>query len=197
MDTDFLLKTYGACYDPEAGPWNLSLRNKYLEYMLARFFEENFPIAEGADICNIGIGAGYWDRYLSYQLRGGSLTSIDILEVCCRQLTECLANEHNPNRVQIIHSDVMLLEGLAEHFDIVTMVGSARRESGLHEQILKKTLTFLKPGGSLFYQTLDEKEDGKLVTALCQQTGTHIEKYLLDSAYDMCAQYWKLTKPMA
>lgn len=41
MDQDFLLRVYGQCYDAEAGPWNLSLENKYLEYMFAKFFEEN------------------------------------------------------------------------------------------------------------------------------------------------------------
>ena len=80
MDQDFLLRVYGQCYDAEAGPWNLSLENKYLEYMFAKFFEENFEVGNNANICNIGIGAGYWDRYLSYQLDGGTLTSIDIDE---------------------------------------------------------------------------------------------------------------------
>lgn len=197
MDKDFLLRSYGACYDAEAGPWNLSLQNKYLEYRLARFFEENFPVSEGADICNIGIGAGYWDRYLSYQLKGGGLTSIDVQEICCRQLEGCLLNERNPNRVRIIHSDVMLLDGLAEQFDIVTMVGSTRMESGLHEQILEKALSFLKPGGSLFYQTLDKREDSRWISVLCRRIGVRTEKYLLDSAHGICAQYWKLAKPSA
>ena len=136
MDRDFLLKTYGRCYDAEAGPWNLSLQNKYLEFAITRFFEENFPIPRVAALCNIGIGAGYWDRYLSYRLDGGTLTSIDIQEICCRQLEECLANERNPNPVRVICSDVMLLDGLADSFDIVTMVGSARMESGLREDFL-------------------------------------------------------------
>lgn len=70
MDREFLLKTYGQCYDAEAGPWNLSLQNKNLEYVITRFFEENFTVRQGADLCNIGIGAGYWDRYLSYRLTG-------------------------------------------------------------------------------------------------------------------------------
>ena len=47
MDKDFLLKTYGQCYGPEAGPWNLSVENKYLEYMFTKFFENNFSINEG------------------------------------------------------------------------------------------------------------------------------------------------------
>lgn len=194
MDKDFLLKTYGQCYDAEAGPWNLSLQNKYLEYAITKFFEENFPIPPGAGICNIGIGAGYWDRYLSYRLNGGTLTSIDILEVCCRQLEECLANERNPNPVRVIHSDVMLLEGLAERFDIVTMVGSARLESGLHEEILTKAVSFLKPGGSLYYQSLDKNESGDWVRAFCEKGPAVVTAYLLDTAYDFKAQYWKLMK---
>lgn len=194
MDKDFLLRTYGQCYDAEAGPWNLSLQNKYLEYMFARFFEENFPIPQGADLCNIGIGAGYWDRYLSYRLNGGTLTSIDIDALCCRQLEECLKNEHNPNPVRVTHSDVMLLDGLTGRFDIVTMVGSARLESGLHESILEKALSFLKSGGSLFYQSLDRAETGDWVTACCEQNATKVEAYLLDTAYDFEAQYWKLRR---
>ena len=43
MEQAFLLRAYGACWGPEAGPWNLSVQNKYLEYMFARFFEEHFP----------------------------------------------------------------------------------------------------------------------------------------------------------
>ena len=74
---------------------------KYLEYMLASFFEAHFTVGEDADLCNIGIGAGSWDRFLSYQLRGGQLTSIDRDEVCCRQLRLCLLHEGNPNRVRV------------------------------------------------------------------------------------------------
>lgn len=78
IDKDFLLKTYSQMYAPEAGPWNLSVENKYLEYRFAQFFRDHFPVKEGTALCNIGIGAGAWDRFLSYQLRCGALTSIDI-----------------------------------------------------------------------------------------------------------------------
>ena len=194
MDKDFLLETYGACYDAEAGPWNLSLENKYLEYMFAKFYEENFPVPQGAKVCNIGIGAGYWDRYLSYRLNGGALTSIDIQEICCRQLEECLENERNPNPVRVIHSDVMLLDELENTFDIVTMVGSARMESGLHEEILAKAVSFLKPGGSLYYQSLDKDETEEWVTAFCARNAVRTEAYLLDINYGFKAQYWKVKK---
>lgn len=53
-----LLKVYGDCWGGEAGEWNTSLQNKYLEYMFACFLEENFIIHNDFDILNIGIGAG-------------------------------------------------------------------------------------------------------------------------------------------
>ncbi|MBE5952035.1 MAG: class I SAM-dependent methyltransferase [Lachnospiraceae bacterium] len=193
MDKEFLLKTYGAQYDSEAGPWNLSVENKYLEYMFAKFFEENFEIRSDMQVCNIGIGAGYWDRYLSYFLPEGELTSIDIDEVCCRQLRECLINEHNPNRINIIHSDVMKVEGKDETFDIVTMVGSARLESGLFREILEKAFRMLKKGGAMYYQSLDEQETKQEVLEVCRET-VQEEAYLLDETYGFHAQYWKLVK---
>ncbi|MBR2402098.1 MAG: class I SAM-dependent methyltransferase [Lachnospiraceae bacterium] len=194
MNKDFLLQTYGQCYGPEAGPWNLSVENKYLEYMFTKFFEENFNVTEYADICNIGIGAGYWDRYLSYKLVNGSLTSIDIDENSCQQFKVCLENENNPNKVNIICSDVMLVEGMDEQYDIVTMVGSARLESGLFETIIEKAFSFLKPGGSLYYQSVDKNEAKESVIALCEKNKMQIDNYLLDTTYGFKAQYWKITK---
>ena len=194
MDKDFLLRAYGQCYDAEAGPWNLSVENKYLEYMFAKFFEENFLVAETTHICNVGIGAGYWDRYLSYRLKGGTLTSIDIDETVCRQLKECLVNEKNPNNITVIHSDVLTAAGLDNRFDIVTMVGSTRTESGLYEKIIEKTFSFLKKGGSLYYQTLDEAETKDDMAALCEKNRMIVDNYLLDPNYGFKAQYWKITK---
>ena len=63
-DINFLLQTYSQMYAPEAGPWNLSTENKYLEYRFRAFLENNYPISNCAKICNIGIGAGEWDTYL-------------------------------------------------------------------------------------------------------------------------------------
>ncbi len=193
MDADFLLKAYGAQYDSEAGPWNLSVENKYLEYMFAKFFEENFEIKPDMKVCNIGIGAGYWDRYLSYQIPEGELTSIDIDEECCRQLRECLLNEKNPNHINIIHSDVMCVEGQEETFAIVTMVGSARMESGLFRGILEKAFSMLKRGGAMYYQSLDEEEKEEDVFSVCAGK-MKVENYLLDETYGFKAQYWKLIK---
>lgn len=194
MDKDFLLEAYGECYGPEAGPWNLSLTNKYLEYMITKFFEENFEIKENAKICNIGIGAGYWDRYLSYKLNGGMLTSIDMDEECCRQLRECLANEKNANPVEIIQSDVTLVTEMNNCFDLITMIGSTRIESGVYEQIIVKAFDMLKPGGTLFYQTLDRNETKEDFQKICNEYGIKTENYYFDERYGYKAQYWKVTK---
>lgn len=194
MDKDFLLNAYGQCYGADAGPWNLSVESKYLEYMLARFFEENFLVTEKTNICNVGIGAGYWDRYLSYKLKGGILISIDMDETACRQLKEGLVNEKNPNQVTVIHSDVLSADGFENQFDIVTMVGSTRMESGLYESMIEKALSFLKSGGSLYYQSLDEAEAKEDMDAVCGKNNVRIDNYLLDACYGFKAQYWKITK---
>ena len=193
MEKDRILKIYGEQYGEESGPWNLSVENKYLEYMFAKFFEENFQVEPDMNICNIGIGAGYWDRYLSYKVSEGTLTSIDINEEVCAFFTECLKNEQNPNQIKVICSDVMKVEGLEGTFDIVTMVGSARLESGLFEQILNKAFRMLKTNGVMFYQSLDENEEMSEVLAVCGST-MKAENYLLDEAYGIKAQYWKLRK---
>lgn len=190
----FLLRSYGEEYGPDAGPWNTSVTNKYLEYKIAAFFEEHFDIPTEARVCNIGIGAGDWDKYLSYRLRGGSLTSIDRDEYCCRKLTLCLKNEDNSNSVQIIQSDVLLVDGLENSFDLVTMIGSTRQESGLYEQILSKAIGFVKPGGALFYQTLDPEEETEAFAALCRARGMKLETALLDEKYGYHARYFKAVK---
>ena len=99
-----LRKVYGECWGGEAGEWNTSLLNKYLEYMFARFLEENFEIKKDFHILNIGIGAGYWDRYLSYKVPEGKLTSIDIDPECADNFRACLENEKNKNLIRILQN---------------------------------------------------------------------------------------------
>lgn len=193
-DKEFLLRAYGEQFGPEAGPWNTSAHSKYLEYMLASFFEKHIAVKPGDHICNIGVGAGAWDRFLSYQLKGGSLTSIDIDEGCCRQLRLGLENENNPNTVRVICSDVLLLDGMDGQFDIVTMVGSTRLESGQYEGILQKAASFIKPGGVFYYQTLDQREKRAGFAMICESCSLKIEAYLLDTSYGMRAQFFAARK---
>lgn len=191
---EFLLQTYSQMYGPEAGPWNLSAENYYLMYRFTEFFEKHFAVAGGTDICNIGIGAGEWDHYLSYKLKGGTLTSIDRLEICCRQLKERLVCEGNPSRVKVICSDVMDLN-LEGQFDIVTMVGSTITESGIGLVLFEKVLGFVKPGGSVYFQSMEEDEDcnGVIQAALCK--GLKLSAFLEDDTFDIHCHYYKFMRP--
>ena len=193
-ETALLLNTYSSAYSPEAGPWNLSLENKYLEYRFTEFFETNFTVKPGDQICNIGIGAGEWDRYLSYKLRGGSLTSIDRLEICCRQLKSRLRLEENPNQVTVVFADAMSLN-FQEEFDIVTTVGTTGIESGDGLALLQKAASFLKPGGCLYYQTLDVNEDCNDTVLHALSCGLKLQNMMRDTAYGITAHYYRFDKP--
>lgn len=191
--TAFLLQTYSQMYAPEAGPWNLSVENKYLEYRFRDFFETHFNIPEDSQICNIGIGAGEWDTYLSYKLPKGSLTSIDMEEVCCRQLEQRLICEGNPNKVTVIYADAMTLD-FEEQFDVVTMVGSTAIESGDGLALLAKAISFVEDGGAIYYQSLDEKEDCNAVMLTAFQNGMSLSAFVEDNAYGFRCHYYKFEK---
>lgn len=192
-DREFLLRTYAQMYGPEAGPWNLSVENLYLMYKITDFFEKHFSVGENTQICNIGIGAGEWDRYLSYKLKKGTLTSIDREEVCCRQLEQRLLCEENPNDVRVICADAMALH-LDGRFDIVTVVGSTVAESGTGLSLLRKAMGFLRPGGALYYQSLDEKEDCNGVIRTAFQQGMDLGAFCRDDAYGFCCHYYRFEK---
>ncbi len=193
-DKELLLASYAEEYGPEAGPWNTSVKSKYLEYKIAAFFEENFEISEDTDICNIGIGAGSWDRYLSFKLKSGRLVSIDIDEEICTRLFLRLDYEKNPGDVTVVNSDVMLINDMDNSFDIVTMVGSTRLESGLFKEILTKAAGFIKPGGAFYYHTLDKDEEKEYFEKICEANNLIIKNYLLDTEYGFKAQYFKAVK---
>lgn len=192
-DVTFLLQTYSQMYAPEAGPWNVSVENKYLMYKFADFFEQHFPLTEHKTICNIGIGAGEWDIYLSYKLKSGSLTSIDKLEVCCRQLQLRLLYEDNPNDVTVICSDVMALN-LDRRFDIVTMVGSTLIEGRIGVSLLEKAISFVTEGGSLYYQSIDETEDCNSIIQIAFHNGMRLGAFLEDHSHGFHCHYYKFIK---
>lgn len=195
MDKDFLLRTYGQCYGNEAGRWNLSVANKYLEFAMAKYFEDNIYIGENFKICNIGIGAGYWDRYLSYLMPNtGMLTSIDKDELSCRQFRECLVNENNPNNIEILHKDVLQINDRNDYYDIVTMVGSTRIESGLYDDILIKASNFLKPGGKLYYVTFDNAETMNDFVQFSIKHNLVLINHLYEEKYNFHIRYWVAQK---
>jgi len=183
IDKDFLLKSYGEPYNSECGPWNTSLTSKWLEYEITRFFEENFLLLNKSIICNIGIGAGYWDRYLSYKMPSNcTLVSIDVDYECCKQLKLSLINEKNPNAIQIINEDVLKYD-TENKFNIITMIGSTVIESKKHKEILNKVLSLLSIGGSLFYNSTNIKEEKECLFSLIDQNLFSIEKYVVLENY--------------
>ena len=69
-------------------------------------------------------------------------------------------------------------------------------ESGLYQSILNKVISFVKPGGSFYYQTLDQDEDQDAFLRICEANGLTIEASLSDVAYDIKAQCFKAVKPL-
>lgn len=192
IDKDNLLNSYGEEWGPDAGVWNTSVQSKYLEYKLAEVFEENFVIPDNAQICNVGIGAGYWDRYLSYRLHGGHLTSIDIDETICRNLRERLINEKNPNHVTIICSDIIELNGYDHYFDLITLVGSTRMEIGQWEILFKKLAELMNNGGCIYYMELRGELSANELTSLFEKCGFKVTNIINDEKYRLNASYWRL-----
>lgn len=192
-ETQFLLQTYSQAYNPEAGPWNLSVENKYLEFKITDFFEKHFIVTETTNICNIGIGAGEWDRYLSYRLKGGSLTSIDRLSICCRQLQCRLRCENNPNQVYVLCMDAMNLSKETQ-YDIVTMIGSTAKESNSAIALFQKACSLVKPGGSLYYQSLDGNVDSNQIITAAFANNMHLSAFLEECAYGFRCYYYEFCK---
>jgi cyclopropane fatty-acyl-phospholipid synthase-like methyltransferase len=109
------------------------------------------------------------------------------------QLSECLKNEKNPNEIQIINDDALNLNP-DNKFDIITMVGSTRLESGMYEKLITKVFSLLKDNGSFYYQTLDKYENKEDFEKLCSDNDMIINNYLLDESYGFKAQYWKVSR---
>ena len=84
MNDEKLLSYHLSLRDPEAGAWNLSPQNLYLEMMSRDFLKRNLELFDGIQICNIGIGVGEWDDYLGYISKDfGRVTSVDIDQEIC------------------------------------------------------------------------------------------------------------------
>lgn len=187
-----LLRVYGDCWGGEAGEWNTSVQNKYLEYMFARFLEENFVINPDDSILNIGIGAGYWDRYLSYKVPNGLLTSVDIDRSCADNLKACLQNERNENPVRVICADAISYD-FGATFDLVTMVGSAAEESGNVQSIISKAFSLLKENGT-FYLQLIRRRSSFDIDRWAAENHASIVARLVDDTYDIHCEYYKIKK---
>ena len=95
-EKDYILEYYGEFYNEECGKWNTSLKSKWYDYRINEYFEEHFKLKEAKNICNIGIGPGHWDRYLSYHMSNDcKLVSVDIDPDITETFRLCLENEQN------------------------------------------------------------------------------------------------------
>ena len=109
-------------------------------------------------ICNIGIGPGYWDRYLSYHMNDEcKLISIDIDSDITETFRLCLENEQNNRNIEIINKDLFDYSP-ADKFDIITMIGSTVQEIGLYKETFNKVSSMLTERGEVFYSCVDRNE---------------------------------------
>lgn len=102
---------YVSFYDALAGPWNLSPECLYFMYRHRRYFRSilsrYFGKSSDIRVCNVGIGLGDWDLYLSFELGSkGKLTSIDIQSDSCEILEGRLEIQKHPHKVEVVNEDV-------------------------------------------------------------------------------------------
>ena len=90
----------------------------------------------------------------------------------------------------VICGDAMALN-LEKQFDIVTMVGSTTLESGDGLALLEKAISFVKDGGALYYQSLDEKEDCNRILQTAFRNGMSLAAFEEDNTYGIPARYYK------
>lgn len=190
-----LLEAYAEIYGPEAGPWNLSYQNLYIEYLTRKFFEDNFEIREGIKVCNVGIGVGDWDRYLSYLLANkGQLTSIDIDQEICDVFESRLKIEKNPYEIEVTCKDVNEVSDRNEMYDIVTIVGSTLKESDEYNKTLNSCVRILKNGGVLLHMNVSKRASEDAFRNYCANFSLKIENYEMQEMKNMQIHLWKIRK---
>jgi len=162
MDDSRLLRIYAAFYGPEAGPWNLSPRRLYIDFQTRRhllaLLENSFAARSDLRVCNVGIGQGDWDIFLSYALSGrGGLTSVDMQADICETLSARLAVERHPHPVRVLNEDITRTSLPPGSFDLVTAVGSTAADAGDPWGLLDACFARLAPGGVLFLSALSDQ----------------------------------------
>lgn len=176
-EKEYILEYYSEFNNEECGKWNTSLKSKWYDYKITEYFEEHFKLKNAKCICNIGIGPGHWDRYLSYHMNDDcKLISVDIDSDITETFRLCLENEQNNRNIEIINRDIFDYNP-KEKFDIITMVGSTVKEIGYYNEIFQKVTSMLNDNGELFYSCVTKDEaKGHLVEAL-NNTGYIIDNY--------------------
>jgi len=161
MDDSRLLQIYASYYGPEAGSRNLSPQRLYVDYQTRRhlvtLLERSFAARSDLRVCNVGIGQGDWDIFLSYALSTrGSLTSVDIQADICETLSARLRVERHPNPIRVLNEDIIRTSLAQGSFDVVTAIGSTASEAGDPWSLLDACVALLAPGGILFFSALSD-----------------------------------------
>lgn len=156
MNDEKLLSYYLSLRDPEAGAWNLSPQNLYLEMMSRDFLKRNLELFDGIQICNIGIGVGEWDDYLGYISKDfGRVTSVDIDQEICSIFEYRQKREGHPNPSRVVCEDILHTSLQPKSFHVVTIIGSTMHEIGNYPDTLEICFRLLKDNGFLFYMDLE------------------------------------------
>ena len=157
-EKDYILEYYSEFNNEECGRWNTSLKSKWYDYKITEYFEKYFSFRLAKSICNIGIGPGHWDRYLSYHMNDEcKLISIDIDPDITETFRLCLENEQNNRNIEIINKDLFDYSPV-DKFDIITMIGSTVQEIGLYKETFNKVSSMLTERGEVFYSFVDRNE---------------------------------------
>lgn len=160
MDLDKALREfYRELEEPEIKAWNESPAQCFLEQLPRSYFkQEILPLLpKEAKVCNLGIGAGFWDDFLGRKIAGrGSLTSVDYDKKICRVFAYRQQVEKHPNASAVVCADILDLPFADEVFDCVTLIGTSREIDRI-EKAWRESLRILKPGGHLLILDLNEQ----------------------------------------
>lgn len=193
-EKDYILEYYSEFNNEECGKWNTSLRSKWYDYKITEYFEENFNLKEAKVICNIGIGPGHWDRYLSYHMNEECrLISVDIDTDITETFRLCLENEQNNRNIEIINKDIFEYNP-HDKFNIVTMVGSTVQEIGYYKEIFNKATSLLNDSGELYYSCVSKEETKEQLINALKDTGYIIADYQRLEKYSLVLIVCKIIK---
>ena len=194
-EKDYILEYYSEFNNEECGKWNTSIQSKWYDYNITKYFEENFSLKDAKVICNIGIGPGHWDRYLSYHMNEECrLISVDIDTDITETFRLCLENEQNSRNIEIVNKNIFEYNP-KDKFDIVTMVRSTVQEIGKYNEIFKKVTTLLNDEGELYYSCVSKNEIKEQLFNALKNTGYIIDDYQRVEKYGLVLIVCKIKKP--
>ena len=193
-EKDYILEYYSEFNNEECGKWNTSLKSKWYDYKITEYFEEHFNVKDAQIICNIGIGPGHWDRYLSYHMNDEcKLVSVDIDQDITETFRLCLENEQNNRNIEIINKDIFKYTP-KEKYDIITMLGSTVEEIGYYNEIFKKAISLSSDNGKIFYSCVSKEETKEQLIDALKNTGYMVSNYQRLEKYGLVLVLTKIIK---